>query len=152
MAKAPTSFENNVRIGDRTNTGKGVVEAYGFSAVAQSGVVAFGNNGVAVDICVLPANSQILEINVDVLTAFNDTGTDLLDIGKSGSAEFFAANLDLSSVARVLGSSDAAKLTNYVDTGTSQVTVQALYTGQNSDASAGSARVTVIYVPNNNLS
>lgn len=148
---APTTFENNVRIGDKLNSATGELAALGYVAVAQSSLVGFADDGSAVDICVIPANSQIIEIYVDVLTAFDDTGSDLLDIGVSGTADLFAADLDLSSTGRILGSSDASQLANYDDIGTSQITVQALYTGQNSDSTAGSARVTVLYIPNNNL-
>lgn len=147
----PTTFENAVKVGDKLNSATGDVVALGHVAVAQSALVGFADDGSAVDICTVPANSQIIEIYVDVLTAFDDTGTDLLDIGKSGAADHFANDLDLSSAARLLGSSDASQLANYDDIGTAQVTIQATYTGQNSDAAAGSARVTVLYIPNNNL-
>ncbi len=148
---ATSTFQNSIKLGDKANTALSRSEALGFVPAVQSALVAYTDDGVAVDIGVLPANSQIIEIYVDVLTAFNDTGTDLLDLGVSGAAERYAADLDLSSAARLLASSDVSQLAELDDIGSSQVTVQALYTGQNSDASAGSARVTILYVPNNNL-
>lgn len=149
---AATNFSNPVKIGDRLNSAKGQLESIGFLSASQSALVGFADDAVAVDIGVIPANSQIIEIYVDVYTVFDDTGTDLLDIGVSGTADQFAADLDLSSAARLLGSSDVSQLANYDDIGTSQITLQATYTGSNSDSAAGSARVTVLYIPGNNLS
>lgn len=150
MGKA-TTFNNAVRIGDRENAGRDHVKALGFATVAQSALVAFGDAGAAVDVCTVPAGSQIIEIYVDVLTAFNGGGSDLLDLGKAGAATHFADNLDLSSAARLRASTDVSQLANFDDVGTDQVTIQALYADAGADASAGSARVTVVYVPNNNL-
>lgn len=147
----PTTFNNAVRIGDKLNSGKGHVKALGFAAVSQSALIGFADDGVAKDICTIPANSQIIEIYVDVYTAFDDTGTDLLTIGKDGAADHFADALDLSSAARLLGSSDVSQLTNYQDVGATQVTIQGTFTGSNSNAAAGSARVTVVYIPANDL-
>jgi len=52
----------------------------------------------------------------------------------------------LSSAARVRGSSDASQLAELDDVGTSDVTIYATYSDANTDATAGSARVTVVYV------
>ncbi len=146
-----TTFTNTVKVGDKANTALSRSEALGQVAVAQSALLSYTDASSAIDVCTLPANSQIIDIYVDVLTAFNSSGTDLLDIGKSGDADHFANDLDLSSAARLLGSSDVSQLANYDDIGTSQVTVQATYTQSVADASAGSARITVLYIPNNNL-
>lgn len=146
-----TTFQNKVKIGDKANTALSRVEALGQVVVAQSALVGFADAAVAVDICSLPANSQILEIYVDVYTAFDSSGTDLLDIGIAGSAELYAANLDLASAARLRATSDVSQLAELDDIGTAQVTVQALYSQSVADAAAGSCRVTVLYIPNNNL-
>lgn len=140
-----------LEVGDRKNAATGEAQAFGGAVVAQSNTIAFGDDGSAVDICVIPPKSQIIEIYVDVLTAFDGSGTDVLDIGVSGTANQFADNLDLSSAGRVLGSSDASQLANYDDIGDSQITIQATYTDANSDAAAGSARITVVYVVGNDL-
>lgn len=146
----PTRFKS-LQVGDRLNSATGDKAAFGSAAVSQSATVAFSDAGTAVNIAVIPAKSQILEIYVDVITAFNSSGTDLLDLGVSGTANLFADNLDLSAQARVLGTSDVSQITNYVNTGASQITLQATYSQSVADASAGSARVTVLYIPGNNL-
>lgn len=147
---APTRFKR-LQVGDRLNTGVGQIEAFVYGVVSQSKLINYTDAGTAVTVCNLPAKSQIIEIYVDIYTAFNSSGTDLLDIGVSGTAALYADNLDLASAARVLGSSDVSQLTEYDDIGDSQVTVIATYTQSVADASAGQARITILYVPGNDL-
>ena len=127
-----------VREGSSANTGNVVL--------SQTATVAYTDAGTAVAIATIPANSQIIDLYVDVLTAFNGSGTDLLDLGDGSTANLYADNLDLATAARVRGSSDASQLAELDDVGTSDVTVYATYTDAGGDSSAGSARVTVVYV------
>lgn len=147
-----TTFQNKMRIGDKANSALGREESLGFVPVVQSGTILYTEEGAAKDICVLPAKSEILDIYVDVITAFNGSGTNLLNLGKAGSDDEFAKDLDVSAAGRVLASSDASQLANLVNIGDDQVTLQAIYADQNSNASAGAARITVLYVPGNDLS
>jgi hypothetical protein len=120
-----------VREGSSANTGNVVL--------SQTATVAYTDDGTAVAIATIPANSQIIDLYVDVLTPFDGSGD-------GTTANLYADNLDLSSAARVRGSSDASQLAELDDVGTSDVTIYATYADANSDASAGSARVTVVYV------
>ena len=147
---APTRFKQ-LQIGDRADSAQGQVQAFGGAVVSQANTLAYTDAGVAKNLFVIPANSQILEIYVDVITAFNSSGTDLVDVGVSGTSDLFASALDVSSQARKLGSSSASKLTNYVNTGATQITVQATYSQSVADSTAGSARITIKYIPGNNL-
>jgi hypothetical protein len=146
---APTRFKR-VQIGDNLNTGIGQAEAFGSAVVAQSALLAYTDTA-AKNLFVIPANSQILDVYVDVLTVFNSDGTDLVDIGVSGTSDLFADALDVSSLGRKLGSSDVSQLLNYDDTGTSQITVQGIYANGGSAATTGNARVTIVYCPGNDL-
>lgn len=146
---APTRFKQ-LQIGDNLNTGIGQAEAFGNALVTQSALITFANT-TAKNLFVIPANSQIIDFYVDVLTAFNSTGTDLLDIGVSGTAQLFADDLVVSAAGRLLGSSKSTKLLNYDDTGATQITVQGLYKQSVADASTGNARVTIVYCPGNDL-
>lgn len=146
---APTRFKR-LEIGDQLNSAQGEVEAFGGALVTQSALITNANT-TAKNLFIIPANSQIIEFYVDVLTAFNSSGTDLLDIGVSGSAQLFADDLVVSAAGRVLGSSKSTKLLNYDDIGTSQITVQGLYKQSVADSNAGNARITVVYCPGNNL-
>jgi len=146
----PTRFKR-VQIGDRINSATGDLEAFGYTTLSQSVLIGFASAGAAVNVCVIPANSQIIEIYVNVITAFNSSGTDLVNIGVSGTSDLFANGIDLSLAGRVLATSDVSQLVNYDNTGATQITVQALYAQSIADASAGSARVTVVYCAGNNL-
>ena len=118
----------------------------GWVLTAQTANVVYGDNGTALTMS-LPRPYHIIDFQTDVLTPFNDTGTDLLAIGVTGTTDAFAAALDLSAAGRVLASSDASQLANYVDlTVGAPIDVVLTYTGANSDASAGSARVTMLYM------
>lgn len=108
---------------------------------ALRGTVGFGDDGSPVTLGVLPAGSDVVGITVDVTTAFDDTGTDQLDVGKSGTGTHFKSNLDVSSTGQT-----TTGWSNLGDVGTSNVTVIAQYDGANGDAAAGSATVTVFYV------
>lgn len=116
----------------------------GVTIVSQSASVAYTNT-TAKNLFILPAGAQVINVIVDVVTAFNGTGTDLLDIGKTGSAAFFVNDLDVSSTGHTNCTLVAANLATIYNIGTSDVQVTATYVDQNSNASAGLAYVTVVY-------
>lgn len=93
----------------------------------------------------IPAGAYITAWVINVTTAFNDSGTDLLDIGVSGTQQKFAASVDVSSTGLKSSGVVAAQI------GAVQASAQAvtgLYTGQNSNASAGAATIMVqFYIP-----
>lgn len=91
---------------------------------------------------VLPTGAVILQWLVNVTTAFNDSGTDLLDIG-GAAANTYANDLDVSATGQITAGYTAAQM--FATPLTGPVTVTATYTGQNSNASAGAATVAVFY-------
>lgn len=108
--------------------------------------ITYSDDGSAVSLGTIPAESVILPSisGVNVSTAFNDSGTDLIDIGTSADADLYATDLDGSS-AGFIALDESVSL--YVSSDT-ELTVT--YAGQNSDASAGAAQVIVAYVPLSN--
>ena len=96
----------------------------------------------------LPAYASVIGGGVHVLTAFDDTGTDTLDVGfKGGSAtddpNGYATLLDLSAVGYI-ALDELAATTNIIST--NDVIVTCIYNGQNNNAAAGEAYVTIMYV------
>lgn len=87
----------------------------------------------------LPAGARILDIIVDVETAFNSSGTDLLDLGKTGTANHYINDLDIAATGR-----KAPTLTN-LGKSTTPITVIATYVQSVADATTGSATVTILY-------
>ena len=100
---------------------------------------------------VIPANSQIVSIEVNVETAFNDSGSDLLEVGSSADTDLYVNDVSIAAIGKIaLGT--AALCANWKDIGTTDIVVGYIYNGANDDASAGAATVTVNYLQNNNLS
>lgn len=128
-----------------TNTAGSVARELSFQAVHYLRKdFTFADAGDTLTVGTIPAGSLILKpaSGVMVTVAFNGGGTDLLDIGKSGSAEFFASDLDLSSAGFVTVDVNT-DLKVSVDT-----TIIATYTDANGDSSAGTGYIVIAYCPN----
>lgn len=105
-------------------------------------------NSSAVTIGKIPAGASVVGGGVHIITAFNDSGTDTIDVGFVGSttdADGYATLLTASAVG-FIALDELAATTNIqqsVDT-----TVTAVYNGQNGNSTAGVADVIIMYVPN----
>lgn len=144
-----TTFSGPIRSG---SSRYGATSNVGFTTLSQSGTVVYGANGTSTVIGYIPAGSQIIDVYVDVTTAFNAGTTNTVKIGDGTTANKFADALDVSSAARVLASSDVSQLGNLANTGTADIPLTVTYNRSGSAPSAGAARVTVLYVQGNNLS
>jgi hypothetical protein len=97
----------------------------------------------------LPAGATVVGGGIHIVTAFNDSGTDVVDIGFVGSttdADAYGSALVVSAVG-FIALDELATTTNIQQTVEANVT--AIYTGQNSNSTAGVADVIILYVPNN---
>lgn len=110
--------------------------------------ITFAQGAVETTVCRLPANASILPgSGVHVITAFNDSGTDLLDVGlKSGSStddpNAYGTALAMSAIG-FIALDELAATTNIKQTVESLVTCT--YTGENTNATAGVADVIIVY-------
>jgi hypothetical protein len=138
-----TTFSGPIKAGSTTNSG--------YVLMAQSGLVNWGADASTTTVATIPANSQILDIHVDVVVAFDAGTTNTLSLGDGTTADQFASALDVSSLAKVLGSSDVSQLPNYDDIGTADVTLVATYNQTGGAATAGQAVVTVLYLQDRNI-
>jgi hypothetical protein len=96
---------------------------------------------------VVPANADIVDVYVIVTTVFNDSGTDLIECGKTSGTPTEYVN-DLSGAVTGLtraGAAGTMPVTNFGDVGGSNVTVLCKYVGQNANSSTGAATVTLYY-------
>lgn len=136
MAATPNLLSQGaVAAGNVLNTNGGV------AVFAKTATVAY-TDATAKDLFSLPAGAVPIDVLVDVTTLFNDSGTDLLEVGKTGATTHFFGSLDVSSTGR-----KTPTRTNLgVSVGTSPITVQAKFTGQNANANQGAAVVTVLYI------
>ena len=153
---ATTTFSGPIKAGTISNTtGTTVgtdVKNTGQVLMSQSFSFDYSVEGTATDTTVvIPANSQIVRIDVNVETAFNDSGTDILEVGSSADTDLYVNDVSIAAVGKIaLGT--AALCANWKDIGTSDIKVGYIYNGANNDASAGAATVTISYLQNNNLS
>ena len=153
---ANTTFSGPILAGTIKNTtGTTVgsnVKNTGQVLMSQSFSFAYTTEGSATDTnVVIPANSQIVSVDVNVETAFNDTGADILEVGSSADTDLYVNDTDISAVGSI-AMGTAALCANWKDFGTSDIRVGYIYNGANNDASAGAATVTINYLQNNNLS
>ena len=153
---ATTTFSGPIKAGTISNTtGTTVgtnVKNVGQVLMSQSFSFAYSTEGSATDTTVvIPANSQIVSIEVNVETAFNDSGSDLLEVGSSADTDLYVNDVSIAAIGKIaLGT--AALCANWKDIGTSDIRIGYIYNGANNDASAGAATVTINYLQNNNLS
>ncbi len=119
---------------------------FGGTVAVKYATVAYTNT-TAKNLFKLPQGAVIVGMEVNVTTAFTDSGTDVLDIGLDSDGDYFCNDLDVSAtglkpaetsgfvVARLYGTPLSAE---------GQVT--ATYTGQNANAGAGLATVAIRYI------
>lgn len=109
--------------------------------------IAFNSPGIATSFVVgyLPAGASVVGGGVHVVTAFNDSGTDTLDVGFIGGTtdEDGYATLLLVSAVGYIVLDELAATTNIKQSVATTVTCR--YNGQNTNASAGSAEVYIFY-------
>lgn len=98
----------------------------------------------AVTIATLPANSQIIDINIDVTTAFDAGTSNDITVGKTGSAAAFVAATDVGTAGRASVATTGV-YSAWASTGSSDITVTATYAESGTASTEGAARVTVVY-------
>jgi hypothetical protein len=90
---ANTTFSGPIKAGNIFNTtgttvGTNVANV-GFVVMSQTDTIAFGNTTDKSLSIVIPANSQLVDIKVFVITAFNAGTTNTLDIGIVGDSDLY---------------------------------------------------------------
>ena len=101
-------------------------------------------DSTAVTIATISANLQIVDINIDVTTAFNAAGTDTVTVGKTGSAAAFVASTSVASAGRASVATTGV-YSAWADTGSSDISATVTFTQTGTAATAGAARVTIVY-------
>lgn len=91
----------------------------------------------------LPQGAEIVDWQVNVTTAFNGSGTDLLDIGKAGDGDAFANDLNVATATQLkTGFVPSAMFTPLAE----DTTVTATFAQSVADADAGEAVVACFYI------
>ena len=110
---------------------------------AITATVAYTDTG-AVTIGTLPADAQIVNVNIDVTTAFNAGTTNTVTVGKTGSAAAFVASTSVGSAGRASVATTGV-YSAWADTGSAEVDATVTFSQTGTAASAGAARVTIVY-------
>ena len=112
--------------------------AMAMKVVVMQGVVTRLNT-TAKALFSLPAGAIPLLATVQVETAFNDGGTDLLSIGEGTDNTHFASGINVSTTgAKLIALNESGNLTK-------QTMVTATYTGGSGNSTTGRAKVNMIY-------
>ena len=148
---ATTTFSGPIKAGTMRNTiGTTVgtnVANIGFATMAQSIIVDItGASALNQRVAIVPANSQIIDVILNVTTANTDTGAATVSVGTAADANAF---LDAVNV-KALGTTHGTLDTEATNVGTTDLEVLADFTGATGDGT-GAGTVTVVYLQNNNL-
>ena len=139
-----TTFSGPVKAG---TVREGASANTGSVLMAQSAVIDIigATNTTAVGI--IPANSQIVDVILNVTTASNDGGAATVKIGHAGDDDEYLPATNVKATGTTRGTIGA----DGTDIGTSDQTVNAIYTAANGNGATGAATVTILYIQNNNL-
>ena len=150
---ATTTFSGPIKAGTIRNTtgttvGTDVVNV-GSVVMAQSAVPNItGASQLNQRMAIVPANSQIIDVILNVTTVGDDTGATTISVGTADDANAFLSSVDTKTLATTHGTLD----TEATNVGTTDLEVLADFTGATGDGTTGVATVTVLYIQNNNLS
>ena len=113
--------------------------------------ITYAVENTVIDIGRIPANACVIGGGVHITTAFNDSGTDTLDVGfRDGNStddpNAYATLLVIDAVG-FIALDELAATTNIMQTQSCIVTCT--YNGENNNASAGVAEVVICYVVDN---
>ena len=147
-----TTFSGPIKAGtisQTTGTALGdSIKNTGQVIMAQSVIVDIIGASHLNQVCaVVPANSQIVDVIVNVTTVNNDTGAATVSVGTVADANAFLDGVNAKALATTHGTLD----TEATNVGTTDIQVLADFTGANGDGTTGAATVTVMYLQNNSI-
>ena len=148
-----TTFSGPIKAGNiASTTGTTIgtnVTNIGSVVMAQSVVLdIIGADSLNQRVAIVPANSQIVDVILNVTTVNNDSGTATVSIGTSADDNAF---ISLANV-KALATTHCTLDTEATDVGTTDLEVFADFVAGTEDGSTGAATETVLYMQNNNLS
>ena len=147
-----TTFSGPIKAGtisQTTGTALGdSIKNTGQVLMAQSVIVDIIGASHLNQVCaVVPANSQIVDVILNVTTVNNDGGAATVSVGTVADADAFIATQTVKGLATTHGTLD----TEATNVGTTDIQVLADFTGANGDGTTGAATVTVMYIQNNSV-
>ena len=147
-----TTFSGPIKAGDIPNTtgttvGTNVANV-GYALMAQSAIIdIIGSSSNDQVVATVPANSQIVDVILNVTTVNNDTNAAAVVVGTSADSNAFIPSTSVKSLGTTHGTLD----TEATNVGSTDIQVLADFTATDEDGTTGAATVTVLYIQNNNL-
>jgi len=147
-----TTFSGPIKAGTiKETTGSTVgtdVKNTGSVVMAQSAVIDIIGASANTTVATVPANSQVVDVILNVTTVNNDSNAATVTVGTATDADAFVPSTNAKALATTHGTLD----TEATDIGSTDANVVAYFTATDGDGNTGAATVTVLYVQNNNLS
>ena len=148
---ANTTFSGPIKAGtikDTTGSTVGTnVANVGQVLMGQSAVIDIIGASATTTVATVPANSQIVDVILNVTTVNNDSNAAAVVVGVSGDTNAFIPSTSVKALATTRGTLD----TEATDVGSTDVQVIATFTATDGNGTTGAATVTVLYIQNNNL-
>ena len=105
----------------------------------------FAATGTITTIGTLPASAQIVDINIDITTAFNAATTNTVTVGKTGTAAAYVTSTSVGSTGRA-SIATSGVYSAWATVGTTDVDYAIItYTQTGTAATAGAGVVTIVY-------
>jgi hypothetical protein len=147
-----TTFSGPIKAGtisQTTGTALGdSIKNTGQVLMAQSVIVDITDASHLNQVCaVIPANSQIVDVILNVTTANDDTTASSVSVGTVADADAFINAQSVQS----LGTTHGVLDTEATNVGTTDIQVLADFTATDGDGTAGVGTVTVMYLQNNSI-
>ena len=149
---ATTNFSGPITAGQiRNTTGTTLgenIKNIGQVLMAQSVKVDIIGASHLNQVCaVIPANSQIVDVILNVTTVNNDTGAATVSVGTVADGDAFIATANVKALATTHGT----LVNEATNVGKNDIQVLADLTVSSGDATTGAATVTVLYMQNNSI-
>ena len=148
-----TTFSGPIKAGTIRETSGATLGANvantGFVVMAQSAKSDITGASHLNQVCgTIPANSQIVDVILNVTTVNNDSNAATVIVGTADDGNAFIPSTSVKSLGTTRGTLD----TEATDVGTTDLEVFADFVAGTEDGSTGAATATVLYIQNNNLS
>ena len=147
-----TTFSGPIKAGTIRETSGATLGANvantGFVVMAQSAKVDITGASHLNQVCgTIPANSQIVDVILNVTTVNNDSNAATIIVGTADDGNAFIPSTSVKSLGTTRGTLD----TEATNIGTTDIQVLADFTGTDGDGTTGNATVTVMYMQNNSI-
>lgn len=134
---------------DTTGTTAGTISNMGCAIVAQSTPITLATTS-ATNVAVLPAGAQIINIFIDVTTAFNaGTGNTITVATSGGTTLATAGGASTTPLAAGRATITAAALGTWVNVGSTDLIITGVFAPTGTAATTGAATITIQYVVRN---